>query len=79
MKGATEGCPKSMEKVLYSLLRAVNRIAKEHSKQPQLGLLSAKGPPQETLTISEFGTGAWFMHHSLSGKLEFRIFHFEHR
>ena len=47
--GATESCPKSMDSVLLLLLRAMNRIAKEHSKQPQLGLLSAKGMPQETL------------------------------
>ena len=67
MKAATEGCGSSMEKVLFPLLRAMNRIAKDHSKQPQVGLLSAKGPPQESLSNSEFGTGAWFMYHALAG------------
>lgn len=67
MKAATEGSASSMEKVLFPLLRAMNRIAKDHSKQPQVGLLSAKGPPQESLSNSEFGTGAWFMYHALAG------------
>jgi hypothetical protein len=67
MKAATEGSTSSMEKVLFPLLRAMNRIAKDHSKQPQVGLLSAKGPPQESLSNSEFGTGAWFMYHALAG------------
>lgn len=66
MKGAVESSPKSMDSVLLLLLRAMNRIAKEHSKQPQLGLLSAKGMPQETLSNSEFGSGAWFMYHALA-------------
>ena len=66
MGGATESCPKSMDSVLLLLLRAMNRIAKEHSKQPQLGLLSAKGMPQETLSNAEFGSGAWFMYHALT-------------
>ena len=65
MKDACDASPKSMDGVLLLLLRAMNRIAKEHSKQPQLGLLSAKGMPQETLSNSEFGSGAWFIYHAL--------------
>ena len=65
MKGATEASPRSMDEVLLLLLRAMNRVAKEHSKQPQLGLLSSKGMPQESLSNSEFGSGAWFMYHAL--------------
>lgn len=69
MKGAEEGCPRSMEKVLFPLLRAMNRMAKEHSKQPQLGLLTAKGHAQESLTNAEYATGAWFIYHALSGAI----------
>jgi transformation/transcription domain-associated protein len=65
MKGATESSPRSMDEVLLLLLRAMNRVAKEHSKQPQLGLLSSKGMPQESLSNAEFGSGAWFMYHAL--------------
>lgn len=68
MKGAIDGCANSMEKVLFLLLKTMNKLAKDHSKQPQLGLLSAKGPPQECLTNSEYGSGAWFIYHAMSGK-----------
>ena len=66
MKGATEASPGSMDEVLLLLLRAMNRIAKEHSKHPHNGLLSVKGMPQESLSNAEFGSGAWFMYHALS-------------
>lgn len=65
MKSIAEVSPNAMDKVLIYLLRAMNRIAKEHSKQPQLGLLSAKGMPLESLSNSEFGSGAWFMYYAL--------------
>ncbi len=64
-----EVAPDSMQEVMYSLLKAMHRIAKEHNQQPQAGLLNCKTAPREVPTDNEYSTGAWFMYHALNSEL----------
>lgn len=68
MKSAMEPAPQGMQPVIHSLLKAMNRLAKDHNQQPQAALLSSKGPAKEAPTDADYSTGAWFMFHALSGK-----------
>lgn len=58
-----------MHSVLGALLKAMNRIARDHNQHPQQALLSAKLPTaREVPTDAEYSTGAWFMYHALTGQ-----------
>ena len=66
MKSCMEAAPDSMHDVMFALLRAMNRVAKDHNQQPTLALLSSKAPAREVPTDSEYSTGPWFMYHALN-------------
>ena len=68
MKACMEVAPDSMQDVMYSLLKAMNRVAKEHNQHPQGGLLNCKSPPREVPTDAEYSTGTWFMYHALNSE-----------
>lgn len=58
--------PRSMDEVIPSLLKAMNRMAKDHNQQPQAGLLGIKGSTsRESPTENEYGSGSWFVYHAL--------------
>jgi len=67
LKGAIQAAPDSMQAVIHSLLKAMNRLAKDHNAQPHGALLSNKGIPKEAPTDAEYSSGAWFMYHALQG------------
>jgi hypothetical protein len=67
MKAVMEAAPDCMHEVLYSLLKAMNRIAKDHNQQPQVALLFAKtSTAREAPTDAEYSTGPWFMYNALN-------------
>jgi hypothetical protein len=67
MKASMQAAPDCMHEVLYSLLKAMNRIAKDHNQQPQAGLLFAKTSiAREAPTDAEYSTGPWFMFNALN-------------
>ena len=63
-----QASPDCMNEVMYSLLKAMNRIAKDHNQQPNNGYLFAKSAPREVPADSEYSTGPWFMYHALNSK-----------
>ena len=71
IKSAMKAAPDGMHEVMYPLLKAMNRIAKDHNQQPQAGLLYAKPPAglREAPTDAEYSTGPWFMYHALNSEL----------
>lgn len=68
MKASMQAAPDCMNEVMYSLLKAMNRIAKDHNQQPNNGYLFAKTNPREVPADSEYSTGPWFMYHALNSE-----------
>lgn len=75
MKAAIKAAPDSMQGAMFSLLKAMNRLAKDHNQQPGSGILApAKGQPyREVPTNAEYSTGPWFMFNALNGMINFRV------
>ena len=72
IKAAIRAQPHSMDEVIPSLLKAMNRMAKDHNQQPQAGFLGNKGrTSRESPTENEYGSGSWFVYHALD--CEFNI------
>lgn len=71
MGPAVQATSDSMQDIMFSLLKAMNRIAKDHNQQPQAALLACKGAPKESPTDADYSSGPWFMFHALNSTFSY--------